>query len=728
MDFNILKNALENGDTETASKFITDLYVGKPESFRKSLLLSNSLPEPLERNFSEERFNTLIKSFYLAGMELIKKDVGIEGYAKDFRQIQNAINIINKNSRSNLDRLERNEFLSYSLWEQIQMFCIYIEDQNRQINNLKKEGTNYLTGMESQIAKFNAENSENVKVSVNDNLEALIGIADTLFRFLYFKAGKLIEKEENFNHEDISPYGIGSFEEIIHLALQRNLLVYVWGKFKYREWELEKHTYEEVKGNFFIPSSIEDYKKERIGNIRYLYREHSNSQQVYAKNIEENHNAAKDLNEVINEIKVEDIEMFFQLEKKLYFKSNRLINNMVCAQLQLLDKAYYEVEHKGLKIEDVVKGISYLYTIATIYKQSIEKSFNQDDMKNYKKLCPIVDKANIIRQFKELYDIELDVAEKVINTFTFSKSSKLDIFSQPLIYVGREKVVFCPTLILQMNIVRIIEMLITDWGIDVSHKGINFETQLRSILSYNPHIEVNTNKIEFMAYDERDVEFDFIGKFQDHFLLIEFKHVKTPFSDKEIKNTMATIDYGIEQVNRRSNILQKDWTKIKEQCSFRLPDIPPSDDKIIKLVCTNIINFSTIIREGVEIIDASSLIKFFMNPEIKGISIGSKVEEVYTQNLWKEKYPTVKEFKEFLKCPIAVKPYVDCFKKVYKPIEKAEDEDFNIVFFDYNLVKDPYEKYIPEVLKNNFSKQKKTGRNESCPCNSGKKYKKCCGV
>ncbi|MGR5905276.1 hypothetical protein ACT7DI_12635 [Bacillus paranthracis] len=63
MEFNILKNALENGDTETASKFITDLYVGKPESFRKSLLLSNSLPEPLERNFSEKGFNTLIKSF-----------------------------------------------------------------------------------------------------------------------------------------------------------------------------------------------------------------------------------------------------------------------------------------------------------------------------------------------------------------------------------------------------------------------------------------------------------------------------------------------------------------------------------------------------------------------------------------------------------------------------------------------------------------------------------------
>ncbi len=51
-----------------------------------------------------------------------------------------------------------------------------------------------------------------------------------------------------------------------------------------------------------------------------------------------------------------------------------------------------------------------------------------------------------------------------------------------------------------------------------------------------------------------------------------------------------------------------------------------------------------------------------------------------------------------------------------------------LYFFDYNLVKDPYEKYIPEVLKNNLSKQKKTGRNESCPCNSGKKYKKCCGV
>ncbi|WP_242464132.1 YecA family protein [Bacillus paranthracis] len=725
MDFNMLKNALKNGDAETASKFITDLYLEKPEGFRKSLLLSNSLPEPLEMNFSDEKFKTLIKSFCLAGVDLIKKDVDIEEYVKDFMQIQNAINVINKNSRSNLKRLEKSEFLTYSLSKQLQMFCIYLEDQSRLTNAVNIGATKYITGMESQVAKFSAENFNNIKVSAAANFEALIEIADTLFRFLYFKARKSIEKEENFYHESITPYGIANFKEILHLALQRNSHVGIWGAFKYRNWNLIKHKANEMDLYVFEPNSKEEYKKELIGANRYQYRNHLNAQKVHVRNLKENGESAQTISEVASNVRLENL---FQLEKEEFLKPNKLFNNLVKAQLNSIDKTYYEAQHKGIKIEDFVKGIEYLYTIATIYRESVLKDFNQDDDKNYKYLAPIVEKVNFINQFKQLYDIESSIAEEIINYLTFSPDAILDVFSQPLIYVGKEKVVFCPALILQMNMARIIERLVTDWKIDVSDKGKEFEKNLRYILSFNPHIEVNTNKIEFMAYDGRDVEFDFIGKFQDHILLMEFKHVKIPFSDRENRNAMATIDYGIEQVNRRSNILQKDWDKIKEKCSFRLPDIPPDEDKIIKLVCTNIFDFSTIIRDDVEVIDSSSLLKFFMNPEIKGVSIGSDVEEVFVQSLWNGQYPLVEEFKEFLNCPAAIKPYVDCYKEVYKPIEKTEEEDFAMMFFDYSLIKDPYEIYISNGNKAALSKKVKTGRNEPCPCKSGKKYKKCCGV
>ena len=34
--------------------------------------------------------------------------------------------------------------------------------------------------------------------------------------------------------------------------------------------------------------------------------------------------------------------------------------------------------------------------------------------------------------------------------------------------------------------------------------------------------------------------------------------------------------------------------------------------------------------------------------------------------------------------------------------------------------------YIPELVKVPISRKKKIGRNQPCPCGSGRKYKKCC--
>jgi uncharacterized protein YecA (UPF0149 family) len=50
-----------------------------------------------------------------------------------------------------------------------------------------------------------------------------------------------------------------------------------------------------------------------------------------------------------------------------------------------------------------------------------------------------------------------------------------------------------------------------------------------------------------------------------------------------------------------------------------------------------------------------------------------------------------------------------------------------------NTVSDTLEKHGPELEAGLAGKQKpvlsgkKPGRNEPCPCGSGKKYKKCCG-
>lgn len=55
--------------------------------------------------------------------------------------------------------------------------------------------------------------------------------------------------------------------------------------------------------------------------------------------------------------------------------------------------------------------------------------------------------------------------------------------------------------------------------------------------------------------------------------------------------------------------------------------------------------------------------------------------------------------------------------------------DFNEEFVEfYNFLRKALGKYeMPALLPSALSSSKKTGRNESCPCGSGKKFKKCCG-
>lgn len=726
MNLDNLKEAINNGDSDQAASIIVTLYDQNSKNFKKTLLLSNTLPEPLNRDFSEEKLNTLIKAFLLGTNTLIEKGIDSIPFTSQYLQITQAIRCISHNLKSNLERLERNEFSNYTLSEQIQMYCIYIEDQKRLSNKLTTK-KNYLTGMEGRLAKFEADNVKNVKVSLSDNFEAVLEMADTLFRLLYFKAGKEIEKAENFIHEEISPYNIGSLEEIMHLALQRNLLNLIWGKFKYRDWQVNQ-VENKVREKFYIfkPISKEEYKKELIGVNRYIYQDHINFSRDISKKSGEG--LFKFIEECSKNVDSDYIKSLFSLNKKEYLKASEFTRNIIRSQLKSLDEIYLSLELNGVRMEDILKGFEYLYTIAIIYQQAVIPKFDENDVLQYKKLSPIINQHYIIDHFKEIYGLELPTAEKIIKLFIFKSRSKMDIFSQPLVYVGKNNIVFCPTLIIQMNMVRIIQMLTTEFDIDISDKGNEFERNLRFTLAFNHHIKVNTNKIEFKAYDGKDIEFDFIGMFEDHLMVIEFKHLKLPFSEKQYKNSFDTIKFGIEQVNRRVNVIKNDWALIKERCSFVLPEKPLDDSKIIKLVCTNIFNFSTIQRDGVGIIDSSSLIKFFMAPEIKAYSVGQQVDEFFKRNLWNNNSPTVAEFKDYLKCPIAVEPYENCYEEDYKPIQKVNDDDHNIAFFDYNLVKDPYE-FLYDIIKNPSGQTKniKIKRNSPCPCASGKKYKKCCG-
>ncbi|MCF8890429.1 YecA family protein [Priestia megaterium] len=722
-----LNKLLKQGKIEAAAQSIFELFLEEPNKFKKSLLLSDSLPEPIAMDFNLQHLNNLLQAFQSAGLKLTSKNVDVSTYSKDFREICTVIKVIGQNLISNKESLAKNTFSDYSLSEQIQMFCIYIEDQNRlsQKQNSLVPSKGFITGMENSVSSLNTDNATGVKVSEADRSEALIEIAENIFKFSYYLKKDELETSTVFDHPDINPYNIGSLEEIMHLSFQRNVLVNLWGKFKYRNWNIEKVIKNDQAIYAFIPENETDNLKEHIAVNRYLYDVVSSYFIKINDYMLENRKALKYIESIAKKNESIATNFVFDLKKEDVFKSNAILKNTLNSYLTNLDGIYKGLNYNGIQLPDLIKGFEYLFTIAKIYRETVLRDFKENEKSHYKMLSPIIDKHTLIHQFCDVYEMDSSIGKKIIDIFTFSPKPSLDVFSQPLIYVGNGKVVFSPTLILQMNVRRIIEGLASKFKIDIAHKGTKFEETLRNVLSLNPFIKVNTNEIKFTAYDNKPVEFDFLGLFDDHLVLIECKHEKVPFDDKDKKQSLDVIDYGIEQVNRRERVLHEDWNKVRDRCSFELPLSPPKN--IIKLVCTNIYNFSTIVRNNVEIIDSSSLFKFFIDPKIKKIAIGKEVEEGIYNNLWKGHAPSVEDFKSFLKRPAAVAPFIDCYKPAFKPLVKIKEEDFNINFFDYNLIKDPFASVGEEMTGSVPSTpNKKIQRNDPCSCGSKKKYKKCC--
>lgn len=291
--------------------------------------------------------------------------------------------------------------------------------------------------------------------------------------------------------------------------------------------------------------------------------------------------------------------------------------------------------------------------------------------------------------------------------------------------VNNDEILFCESLIEQMNIERCVEKILQKYDVDLKPVGKQFENKLINRLKDIEGINVNTNPIQFQAYDGKDVEFDFLGTLEDCLLLFEFKSVLIPYDESEVYKREKMIKEGIEQVKRRCAIIKNDWDKIRCLANIDLPEVPYPEEKIIKLVCTNIYDFTTLKIEGIRITDESTLLKYFTNPFVGVYSKGKEVTEVIgAEFIWKSGRPTVKEFLEYLDKPVTVGKISECFKDEFKTIPAFEG-DYFIGFNDVILEKDPYRVAINE--KRQVIKDKRVYPNDPCPCGSGKKYKKCCG-
>jgi hypothetical protein len=721
-----LKKYITKQDLESSAKEIIGLFIYDGDKFVRNLMLSGCLTDPLSRKFKKEELDF----FYRACRLVLRCFEDGEGeYVKAFKtafvKIVSTINDIYRAEKSNEDKLFKNDFLNYPFTKQIQMLCTFIESQSfyadkNMASKIKSQG--YVTGMEHELPESEKQ------VSVADVMEANLEIMDTLIRLLHFKADGQIDNQEIKSYKDISPYGIPSIEQIMYLALHRGFLEELWSKVKFRGWNFTRYKIDDDNyAHYYCAPNTDEYKKERVAVLRYKYRDYTNH--AKSNDYEEMKEILKELEQKSN-FPLSSPSSVFKLERDVFQLGEQLIESVLNISKRQLDEDFGSlVEHikigqeRDISLDELYEGLKYLISLAFVYRTNSHSEFKDED---FTYLTPIFELKELETHFGDLSGLDEEKAGKIIRLFVFKPKPLLDLFSQPLVYVGDDRVVFTPQLSIQMNMNRIVGRHLSLWDIDISAKGLELEKEIKEVLSISPHFSVNTSKVKFEAYDGKDVEYDLIATFEKKVVLIELKCLNHPFSPKEVKQREDDILYGVTQVKRRADILIKQWEKVQEQMNIPLPKTPIVADDIVKIVCTNIFDFTGRIESGVYITDVSSFLKFFLDPKVEEVKIEDGSRNVISQHkLWIGE-PKVEDLIKYLETPITIEGILRKLTEVPRKNLIINEDDPHLAFQDFVLSGNPFDFAALNNSKGSYLGEK-VGRNEPCPCGSGKKFKKCHG-
>lgn len=720
------KNAYKADEVEECIHILIQMALYDADNIKKRFLLSNALINPFGYKFDQKEYEKVCTIFITSLNKL--KEMSVENdFAYFLKEMCLYTKIFYENNKSNTERLRNNKFFTYSLAEELCMICIFLQDQSRLIQEkvdetIKRNGI--VTGMEADTTFFESSYVQGVQSSATDGFESNLEMYDTLIKYLFhLKKDELYEETISFECNKL-PYDSPIFEELSIIAYQRTMYLKIEEKYRYMEWNISLRKNQYGENVYLFESTDHEQGMSHTVGINRRQMQFTNNSLMVVFDAEE---GLKCIELMAKQLNVNNVDFRF-IEKKEYFKATTFFKSIRTAAEKECKPYYLECKIGILEAKDLFDCYEFLNIVGKVYISACLKCFSQYDKLSYKYLAPIINMQMLIETFAKLYDISIGKANAIIREFVYDENTgreEGDIFTRPLIQVNRKSLILCQTLIEQINMSRNIEKALCRYKVNYSNIGKQFEASLIEKLKGNPYVHVNENKIEFEAYDGKNIEFDFIGTMEDYLILIECKSILTPYSDKELYERGERIREGVEQVLRRVDVVQKDWDKIKERASIPLPELPFREEKIIKLVCTDIFDFTTLNIKGVKITDSTTLIKYFNEPYVKKMKINQKRKEMFlitTKALWKEGAPTTKEFISYLDSPSTVVRFKDCIHYHMLPIICFENENC-IAIKDLYLDQNPFQEDIDDERR----VKSKFYPNEKCPCGSGKKYKKCCG-
>lgn len=700
-----LNEYLKNKDENKVAECLLEIYMDKQDKFKKTILMGEILPDPSSYDLNKNiyRFEYFKKGCLIVINQLVKNEKDKENFRKQVTSIINAYNLIVHHNISNEERCEKCEFLKYDKARQLQMICVFIEDQMRLANDennkeIKKNGL--YTGLESAMPLETAENNQ-LKMSARDHLEGNLEIADELVKFIFYINRKKINDIVDTKLVDPYPYKLPSFEEIMYLTSHRIMVKKTWDLIKYRDWNIKLQVENNDEFYRVEPKDLKDFRLEKASIQRSEYDEFQKSMNMASLWRIFN----KELKIVQEKMKSIDIQNLFDINIEHIKKLMKFYESILNSNLQFTFKFY----GKNLLDVEIVDGVNfryffdtikYLYSIANIYIWKAYENIDQDKKEDYYKFAPIIDVEKLSEKLSEILGISKEIASKCIDLFVFKpqvKNSKivLDIFSQPLVYVSNKQIVFAPSFIFQMNVKRIVDKILGAIDYNFSDKGHNMENLINELLKKSKYLKVNKNNIKFQAYDGKEVEFDSLSVFENKLIVMEMKCRNAPYSPKEKNDKEDILVEAINQVKRRVNVIQHDWNEIKKRASIELMENPPAQEDIIKIACFNFFDFTGKVIDNIYITDYSAVTKYFNNPiDYAKILKDKSIEKIPVNNIWNGNSPTVSNFTKYLEMPSMLKEFYANVRFNYKPIMRIEESDKNLCIMDYYMEDNPYNKYF----------------------------------
>lgn len=699
---------------------------------KRLLFTVDFIKNPLGVKYSLEDYNN-ISSILLSTLQLLKKinDPGFDTsniFQKDLRidgkiiddlvDLVTYTQVLHQMNQINSKRMDDCKICKLPFVEQMLTILTFFQDQVRLLrqNSQTYLHDDYVTGMEFAVADRPVEYCDNSTSSISDSLESTLEAINEIIHYLYYQHRKNLQSQvqnQTINFELIHPYQNVNFQRYLYIATQRHLLHRIEEGIRYGYYTFVSTGIQD-DGIRYFQFSLENEDNYRARRLGILRREHQYQQHglVNAMNQDELTEAYEELNRqadvLINLQAAEDVLLDlsqFQPDKALFQKAEEIISPKLCIVEQLTKEYYLECQVKDVKIRDLLCTYRYLSTLAgTVYAAS-SQLIDQDVPSTYIKEICLVNTSYLSSELSRIHDYPSDYAEKLIDRFVFhEKGNKYDdVFAQPLLKISDTQVVLSQALLEQVNLDRAIERQFIRFNKNVAEVGHDFEKQFIDSLARGysqsiihpqrkkiPNFEVNTNKIKYVAFDGKDIEFDVIAKLGDYIILTELKSIMSSYDLDDLETRKKNIKEAINQLERRAESLMYDWDTIRSMVSINLPEKPIDQDHIILVACTDSYDYTPLKEGNVFITDVSSYLKYFTSPHVQIIKTEKNAATVITvKELWSNGYPDAKEFMEYLLDPVTIHPLADCLVKKSIPGIVMDKQDFLLVYEDYSLFQDP---------------------------------------